>query len=437
MTWATANGRFIIFLIGSLLIFLLGVFDDLRGMNAYRKFAVQVVAGLLAYLAGFHLTILHLPFLGPIDIGLAGIPLTLLWIVGVTNAVNLIDGMNGLAGGVSAISAFFIGLVAMHNGHYETAYLSWLLMASIIGFLPYNLSDGRIFMGDSGSMFIGYALSVLSISATGHKESGVSLLIPVVILGLPIMDTLLAIIRRMARGRGLFSGDLGHIHHRLLSRLLCPKKTVLALYAVSVTTGLLALLMSYDVRYLSNMISAVMMTTIVFSIAHYGNTELKEVFWGRLDTGNRRRTPWYKNKIVTRVSQRISSAKSIRHIYRSLTLAARELEVDMISLNVILNTEDGRSRLIRFKWPVKGLNHNGDRLWVTQYPISLEEQFSGSLVYGKAEWKRRRRSEEDEIWVMEIGRSVHDWLVRAMENREIELGDLDTEVVTQEAVTVE
>ena len=84
---------------------------------------------------------------------------------------------------------------------------------------------------------------------------------------------------------------------------------------------------------------------------------------------------------------------------------------------------------------MKGTNSNGDHLWVTQYPLSLEEQFSGSLVYGKAEWKRRRRSEEDEIWVMEIGRSVHDWLVRAMENKDIELGELEAEVMTQEAVT--
>lgn len=430
------SGRIIIFLSGSLLIFLLGIFDDLRGMNAWRKFSVQIAAGLLACWAGFYITGLTLPFLGTIDIGLAGIPLTLLWIAGVTNAVNLIDGMNGLAGGVSAIAAFFVGLVAMQFGHQETTYLSLILMGSIIGFLPYNLRDGKIFMGDSGSLVIGYTLSVLSISAARDSQSGVSFLIPVVILGLPIMDTIMAMIRRGARGRGLFSADLGHIHHRLLARLLCPKKTVLTLYTVSIVLGLLALLISYEVRYLSNIIAAMMILVTVISISHYGNGEIKEVFRGSLNIGKRRKTPWYKNKIVYRISERISNAKDIEHIYRLLALAARELEVDMITLNVLCNIEDDRPGIIRFKWPLKGhTNTNGGPLWVTQYPLSLDRFFSGSLTYGKAEWKRRRRSEEDEIWVMELGKSVFDWLARAVKDKEIDLGDLDSDVVTRKTVT--
>ena len=161
--------------------------------------------------------------------------------------------------------------------------------------------------------------------------------------------------------------------------------------------------MNYEVRYLSGIIAAMTMSLIVISIAHYGNEELKEAFHGRFDTGDRRRTPWYKNKIVYRISHRISNAKSIGHLYSLLALAARELEVDMITLNVLLNMEEGRPGIIRFKWPLKDSNSNGDSLWVTQYPLSLEDLFSGSLTYGKAEWKRRRQSEEDEIWVMEIG----------------------------------
>lgn len=437
---ALTFGRFMIFLVGSLLIFLLGVFDDLRGMDAYRKFSVQVVAGLLAYLAGFHLTTLHLPFIGPVDVGLAGIPLTLLWIAGVTNAMNLIDGMNGLAGGVSAISAFFIGLVAMYNGHYETAYLSWILMASIIGFLPYNLRDGRIFMGDSGSLFIGYALSLLSISAAYRSDTvpigpRVFLLIPVVILGLPIMDTLMAIIRRAFRGRGLFSGDLGHIHHRLLSRLLCPKKTVLVLYAVSGILGFLALLITYEVRYVTTAISVMVIVTTVVGVAHYGNVELQEFFQKRFDMGRRRRTPWYKNKMVHKISQRISSTKSIKYLYRHLALACRELEADLISLEVTVMREDGRSGVIRYEWPLRKPCPNGDSLWVTRYPLMLDGQFYGNLVYKKTKWKRRRISEEDEIWVMAIGKSVHEWLVVAVRDEKIDLGDLDFDAVTPEFVT--
>lgn len=425
----------IIFLLGSLLIFSLGVLDDLRGMNAPKKFAIQILAGLVAYWAGFHLSLLDLPVIGPVDIGLAGIPLTLLWIAGVTNAINLIDGIDGLAGGVSAIAAFFVGLVAMHNGHPEVAFIAWILAAAIAGFLPYNLKGGRIFMGDSGSLFIGYALSVLSIAAcapaTVNSRAGVSLLIPIVILGLPIMDTILAMIRRLARGRGIFSADLGHIHHRLLSKLLCPKRTVLLLYVFSSILGVLALLMNYEVSYLSNAIAVIILFGVVLSIVHYGTGELKEIFHGRFNKGSRRKTPWYKNKIVARVTHRMANAKDIEHVYKLLSLAGRELDVDMLMLNVLLNAEEGKPGVIKFTWPLNGSGSNGKSLWMTQYPLSLEEHFSGTLIYGKAEWKRRRRSEEDEIWVMELGKAVYEWLIGAMKEGKIVPSDLETEVASE------
>ncbi len=298
-------------------------------------------------------------------------------------------------------------------------------------------------MGDSGSLFIGYALAVLSISAcvpsTVNGRSGVSLLIPVVILGLPIMDTMLAMIRRLARGRGIFSADLGHIHHRLLSKLLCPKKTVLLLYTFSLILGMLALFMNYEVRYLSNAIAVIIVSGVVLSVVHYGNGELKEIFHGRFNKGSRRKTPWYKNKIVARITHRMAHARDIEHVYKLLSLAGRELDVDMLMLNVLLNAEEGKPGVIRFSWPLNGSGSNGKSLWMTQYPLSLEEHFSGTLIYGKAEWKRRRRSEEDEIWVMELGKAVYEWLVRAMKEGIITPGTLEAEVesemVSQEVVT--
>lgn len=427
--------KIILFLAGCLIIFLLGIVDDLSGLGVREKFTVQILAGLIAYGAGFQLTTLRLPFLGTEDIGLAGILLTLLWIAGVSNAINLIDGLNGLAGGVSAIASFFVGIVALSNGDSETAILSWILMASIAGFLPYNLRDGRIFMGDSGSLFIGYALSLLSISAAAHSEGGVSLLIPVAILCYPIMDTFLALIRRMVRGRGLFSGDLGHIHHRLLSRLLCPKKTVTALCAVSAVLGLVALLISNEVKYLSNIIAVVIVFTAAVSMVSYGNAELREAYHGRFNLGRRRRTPWYKNRIVNRVTRRIYNAGNLKHICRLIAVAGRELEADLIGLELMLKMEDGSTGVVRYKWPLRKSGSNGDSLWVTRYPLRLSGQFDGSLVYEKAEWKRRRNSEEDEIWVTEIGRSVNDWLVRAIEGGNIKLKDVDSEVAAPEIAT--
>ncbi len=410
----------IIFLSGSLLIFFLGIIDDFRGMTAPRKFIVQIAAGSIALWAGFNLTKIDLPYFGIIDIGFAGIPLTLLWIAGVTNAINMIDGMNGLAGGVSSIAAFFLGLIALHNGHIETAFLSWILMAAIAGFLPYNLRDGKIFMGDSGSLFIGYALSVLSISATQSGHAGISLLIPIIILGLPIGDTMMAVIRRLVRGRQVFSADLGHIHHRLLSKLLCPKKTVLLLYLVSIILGLFAMSISNSNKNFSNILIVVVLLAASAWIVYYTFMEFRDRFQGRFAVWNRKRSPWYKNKIVFSVSQSISKATSIERIYRLLAIAGRELEVDMISLNVLLNTENEKPEVIRFNWNIKGVDTNDGTLWLTQYPLSLDEYFSGSFVYGKAAWKRNRRSEEDEIWVMELGKSVYDWLVSSVKDGKVD-----------------
>lgn len=428
------QNSFILFLAGSLIIFIFGVIDDFRGMTAPQKFLVQIAGGVIALLAGFNLTYIDVPFFGTIDIGLAGIPLTLIWIAGISNAINLIDGMNGLAGGVSTIAAFFIGLLAFSNGQYETAILSWTLMSAIAGFLPYNLADGKIFMGDSGSLFIGFALSVLSISSARGGNSSVSLLVPIIILGLPIGDTAMAMIRRIARGRRVFSADLGHIHHRILAKVLCPRRTVIILYFVAIILGVSAISIAYGNIILSNILTVIVLSIGVGWIAYYTYAEFKDRFQGRFAVWNRKRSPWYKNKIVSSVSQRISEAKNVERVYKLLALAGRELEVDMISLNVLLNTE-GNNGVIRFKWNQKGNGLESGPIWITQYQLSLDDYFSGSFVYGKAEWKRNRRSEEDEIWVMELGKAVYEWLVIAIKDGKINITPQQPESINDDQKT--
>jgi len=152
--------------------------------------------------------------------------------------------------------------------------------------------------------------------------------------------------------------------------------------------------------------------------------------------GGRRKTPRYKNKLVATVSRRISDAKGISRVYRLLALAGRELEADMLGLDVLLNIKEGRSGVIRFAWSSKDYNPNGPPLWTTRYPLSREEVFSGTLTYGKAEWKKRRRSEEDEIWVMDLGKALYDWLDRAVKEGKIDPEDLDSPAVVKEVVSV-
>jgi UDP-GlcNAc:undecaprenyl-phosphate GlcNAc-1-phosphate transferase len=232
------------FLLGGLVICGLGLIDDLRGAGAGKKFLVQfAVAGAL-FATGNRIEHLNLPFVGSFALGALSLPFTLLWVVGVINALNLIDGLDGLAAGV----AFFGVATTFAIAFLRQDPLMMLFMAAlggaVVGFLAYNFNPASIFMGDTGSMFLGYVLGVGAMQ-TGQKSSTVvAILVPIVALGLPIADTFLAILRRTIAGRPIFSADRGHIHHRLLDLGLSQRKAVLTLYGASILLGVVALLLT-------------------------------------------------------------------------------------------------------------------------------------------------------------------------------------------------
>ncbi|HZL18759.1 MAG TPA: MraY family glycosyltransferase [Polyangia bacterium] len=231
--------------VGGLVIALLGLYDDLRGAGAVRKFIVQfLVAGFL-YRLGFRIDALANPFGNPIALGWIGLPFTLLWMVGVVNALNLIDGLDGLAGGVALVAVTITFLVSLQRGHPLMMLFSAALAGSIVGFLFYNFNPASIFMGDTGSMFLGFVLAATAVETNQKASTAVAVIIPTVALGLPIMDTLLAIGRRAWRGRPLFQADKEHIHHRLMARGLSHRQAVLVLYGFCVILGLAALLLTY------------------------------------------------------------------------------------------------------------------------------------------------------------------------------------------------
>jgi UDP-GlcNAc:undecaprenyl-phosphate GlcNAc-1-phosphate transferase len=230
---------------GGLIIAALGVYDDLRGAGAGKKFAVQfVVAGFMYYL-GFRVDVIANPFGGPIMLGWVALPFTLLWIVGVINALNLIDGLDGLAGGVALVAVCTIFLVSFQRGEPLMILFCAALAGAIIGFLFYNFNPASIFMGDTGSMFLGFVLATSSIRSNQKASTAVAVLIPIVILGLPILDTLLAMSRRAVRGQPLFRADREHIHHRLLGLGLSHRQAVLVLYGMCVVLGAVALVLTY------------------------------------------------------------------------------------------------------------------------------------------------------------------------------------------------
>jgi UDP-GlcNAc:undecaprenyl-phosphate/decaprenyl-phosphate GlcNAc-1-phosphate transferase len=231
-----ANPRVVLGLsVGGIAMCIVGAVDDLRGLRAVHKLLMQVMVGVLAYACGFRIDAIQLPLLGDLQMGIFALPITVMWVVGVINAVNLIDGLDGLAAGV----AFFAGLTNFVIAYISGGTISALIMASLlgatIGFLFYNFNPARIFMGDSGSYLLGYVLAVAPLVGPSQKSSAaVSLLVPVVALGVPIFDTLFTIVRRILERRPLFSPDRGHVHHRLLDLGITHRRAVLILYGVCV-----------------------------------------------------------------------------------------------------------------------------------------------------------------------------------------------------------
>ena len=241
--------------LGTLLVFLVGLYDDVWHAGVATKFLVQfAAAGIVMAYGGVRIEQLGVPFDGVVSLGWLWVPLTALWIVGVTNAFNLIDGLDGLAGGVAFISSMTLFTVALLGSErYRIVLVTAVLAGGLLGFLRYNRHPARIFLGDCGSMMIGFLLAVLSAVGSVKKSTALALLIPILIVGVPVFDTLYAMARRLfkklvvekdfspAALRAMFKADRAHIHHVLLGMGYTYRKTVFVLYAMSAILGLFAI----------------------------------------------------------------------------------------------------------------------------------------------------------------------------------------------------
>ncbi len=223
-----------------LAISLLGFIDDIRGVRARYKFVFQILMAIVAWYFGFGIGAIITPW-GVLEFGLLSLPITVLWIVGVINAFNLIDGLDGLSSGIAFFVSITLLILSIYNGKPFVALISAAMAGAVVGFLFYNFNPAKIFMGDSGSMFLGFILGVLSLKGASKGSAIVSLLIPIMAMGLPILDTSLAFVRRFMRNQPIFLADRQHIHHILLSKGLNQRKVVFILYGISLLFTLLAL----------------------------------------------------------------------------------------------------------------------------------------------------------------------------------------------------
>jgi UDP-GlcNAc:undecaprenyl-phosphate GlcNAc-1-phosphate transferase len=227
-------------LVGGALTLILGIVDDFRALRPRTKLAGQIVIATILVLFGVRIEFLTNPLGGLLVLGPLANVITVLWIVAFMNVVNLIDGIDGLAAGVSSIAALTLLFVALRQGQGQVVVLTAALAGSALGFLRYNFNPARIFMGDAGAMFLGYALGAVAIEGTLKSAAAVALAVPVLALGLPIFDTFFAIVRRVENGKSIAEADRGHLHHRLLDKGLTQRQACFVMYGISVLLGLSA-----------------------------------------------------------------------------------------------------------------------------------------------------------------------------------------------------
>lgn len=250
---------------GGTIMLISGMIDDIRGLSPRGKLLFQVVAAIVLILGDVRILGITNPFsktLEIIPLNNLSIPITIFWVVGITNTLNLIDGLDGLAAGVTMIASLSFLLVANRFGYISIIIMSATVAGACLGFLPYNFNPATIFMGDTGALFLGFILSSLSIEGVMKSVATIAIVVPILILGVPIFDTTLAIFRRLLSGRSIAEADDGHLHHKLLRMGYSQKETVIILYLISGIFGLFATLIARI-----NTKGAVILATMVLIIA--------------------------------------------------------------------------------------------------------------------------------------------------------------------------
>ncbi len=340
-------------LIPGSIIFLLGVYDDIYSASPYVKVAVQAVAGAMAYAGG--LRILNLPVLfGHHQFSnFIGLPLTLLWILAITNAFNLIDGLDGLAAGSALFSTLVVFVVALLSNSSTVALMTLVLAGAILGFLRFNFNPATIFLGDCGSLFIGFMLSVLALYGTEKSPTIIAVAIPIVSFGLPILETVLSMVRRFISGRPVFTADREHIHHKLLQRGLSHREVVIVLYGVSALFALLSLFLLWPTGSTLGLVLAVLGCGIWIGVQHLGYLEFGELRRVAHRTIEQRQI-FINNMSIRRASEELKVTHDYAQLCRVLTAAFGSNDFDGFELQPAAGSHLAQEPDACFRWKKPG-----------------------------------------------------------------------------------
>lgn len=325
-------------LLGGTVLFATGLVDDLRGLRPLTKLAAQCVAAVIVYFYGLQIQVVTFgPPSDAVSLGWLALPLTLFWIVGVTNAFNVVDNMDGLATGLALVALATVAAAALALGNSDVALVCVALTGALLGFLPYNFNPARIFLGDSGSMFVGFMLAVLSVHGALKSATAVLVAVPLFALAVPLFDLSLSIVRRWLRGVPIFVGDTRHISHRLLAIGFTQRRVVTVLSLVAGAFGLLGLLLAFTpppaLRQIALTGGAISLLLILYGMRHLKYAEFTE---GRaaLASGLRRVRRIIHDQIyASEVAQLIADSGSLDEIATILETRAQEFGFEAIIMD--------------------------------------------------------------------------------------------------------
>lgn len=325
-------GLWVGLLVSGSLMFAVGAYDDAKGARAITKLGFQLVAAVVAWACGFRVDVVDLPLMESFSVGFLSLPLTVLWIVGIINAVNLIDGLDGLAAGVVFFAGITNFVVAVIMGTGFVAVVMATVAGAVFGFLFYNFNPARIFMGDSGSYFLGLTLALCGISGPLQKASAaVSIAVPIVALGVPIIDTLLAMLRRFLERRPLFSPDRGHIHHRLLDMGITHRRAVLIIYGVTVALCVFSVAIAFARTWAVG--AAILgVSVVLFGLVRFiGFFEYLAIVKREKQRIRSRHTEWLR-KVIMLLPARLDRARSEDEVLEALRWLVREAKLSSAEL---------------------------------------------------------------------------------------------------------
>lgn len=381
------GAEFLTLLGGATVVLLVGLWDDVRGMRARWKFvALSLVAGAM-YVAGYRIGAVSSPFGGAVNLGQWAVPVTLFWFLGCMNAINLIDGMDGLAGGVAVFAAAVVFVTSILLGNATAALLSIAFAGAVLGFLLLNFPPASIFLGDSGSYLLGFLLACIGLRGSQKSNMVVALAIPVIALGLPVIDTTLAILRRWASALPLGASDRHHIHHKLLDLGLSHRKAVLVMYSGCLVLGGFALLLTAADNVQAAGLLCALGACTVLAVRAIGRSEISLARNRGIQYLQQRKRAAECRTAGHRALERMQHAQKAAAFWQIFCEAAEQLRLDRASMTIRRPLTSPDEIPHSFTWTGNGDNGYEDAdsaLWSANFPLVNGREWFGVLRVTKA-----------------------------------------------------